>query len=614
MIAAAALAAAGGAMLWWEMRPARAIAAAALAVLAAGAATRPPDLPISPYKALSQLLRYPDAQVEFSRWNANAKVDVVRSRTVRSAPGLSYTFPGVPPSLPALTIDGEGARVLPARVDAAFTDYLPTAAAYRLRQGRALVVGMGIEVLGALWHGMRSVTVLEGNPLVVDAARRFAGDTLDQPEPGAVQAVVENPRSFLKRTGDRFDVIQVPPQESFQVVASGTFSLTEHYLYTVEAFRDYLRCLTPGGVLAVTRWIQSPPSEEIRTWAAAVAATDRASSQLIALRSLSTMTILIKPAGFGRADVTAVLAFAAARKFDITYAPGVDAREGNRYNIMPSDVHREAFVTVLDPVRRAAFLRAYQFDVTPARDDRPFFFHFFKWRQVPRIIAGLGHTWQPFGGGGFLILIALLAIIAILSAGLILAPLLALRVAQAPRARGPVFAYFLALGIAYLFVEIPLVQQMILVLQHPTHAVAAVLCGLLLASGIGSLVSPRLDRRLGLVVATLAAVTLVVSLGLPWVLNASLGFSPSGQLAVLALIVLPLGVLMGMPFPAAVRMLERAEPRLIPWAWGINGCASVLGSVGAALLALHGGFHAVMLLAGLAYAGAGAAIRRAGWS
>lgn len=663
MTAGAAAAVAGAALLWWSL-PATgrgaasngiaatsrrgAVVSAVLAVAAAlTAVVAPFDLRISHYKTLSQLRLFPDARIVFSRWNAIARVDVVRSAAVRSAPGLSVTFPGVPPALPGLLTDGDNLRGLPVDADAAFTEYLPSAVAYRLNQGRTLILGTGVEVLGALHHRMPSVTVLEANPLVVEAARRFAGGIFAQSQQGsAVRTVTENPRTFLRRIPVRFDVIQLPPQESFQVVASGAFSLAENYLYTVEAFRDYLRGLAPGGVLVVTRWIQTPPSEEIRVWTAAVSAleeygaatgsvgagrgpdasSDIVGSRLVAIRSMNTMTILVKPGGFNPADLVAVRQFAASRRFDITYAPGVPASEGNRFNVLPVDAHREAFVAILDPALREGFLRAYPFDVSPVRDGRPFFFHFFKWHQVPQIISGLGRTWQPFGGGGYLVLLVLLATVAVLGAGLILAPLRALGAAAlpgpahqgpvaSPRARQwPVFAYFLALGAGYLFIEIPLLQQMILLTGNPTYAAAFVLAGLLLASGVGSLLAPRLGARLPVAVALLAASALVAAWILPLILNAALDLTLPWRIAVLAAVILPPGVMMGMPFPAGIRLLGGTAPHLIPWAWGINGCASVVASILAAMVALEWGFGAVLLLGGIAYATAGITVRWAGWA
>ncbi|MGQ0568193.1 MAG: spermidine synthase [Armatimonadota bacterium] len=643
VIAAAAVATAGSALLWWGRHPRGVASAALLALLTAIAAPAAPDLPASPYKALNQVRRHPGARIAFSASNAISKVDVVQSATVRSAPGLSYMSPHVPPSLPGLTIDNESLRGLPANVDAEFTRYLPTAAAYRLRPGRALVLGLGVEVLGALRHGMRPVVVVESNPLVVEAARAFAGDVIG-PRPATpapsrsndpVQIIVENPRTYLRRTPDLFEVIQVPPLESFQVVASGTFSLAEHYLHTVEAFRDLLSRLGPGGVLAVTRWIQTPPSEEIKAWAAAVAALEAiegqrstaaargdSASRLMALRSLNTMTVLVKPDGFSPDDVSAVQAFAAARRFDITFGPAIDVSESNRYNVQPADLHRQAFLAVLDPATREGFLRAYPFDVRPVTDTRPFFFHFFRWHQVPRVLATLGRTWQPFGGGGYLVLIALLVIIAALSAALILAPLRRLELAPTPARPGSqatsvprmsVFAYFLALGLAYLFVEIPMLQQMILVLGSPTYALSAVLCGLLVTSGLGSLLAPRLSRGLPGVTLVLAVGAALAAWLLPRILNASLGMVLPARVVLLAAILTPLGLFMGMPFPTGIRALGKTSPSLIPWAWGINGCASVLGSIAAVLIALEWGFPAVLLAGALAYAAAGLTARTGAW-
>ncbi|MDQ7850534.1 MAG: hypothetical protein QN152_02590 [Armatimonadota bacterium] len=632
MVAAAAVAAAGAGVLG-AARPAPgapsatrlAVAAALLAVAAAaGAVVLPPDLPLSPYKALNQLRRLPDARVEYTGRNAVSRVDVVRSPALRSAPGLSYLYPGAAPPLPGATVDGDGPRALPAAVDAAFTDYLPTAAAYRLTSGRVLVVGVSLEVLSALAHRASSVTVVEGNSLLVEAARRFGGEVLRPRGRGGVRVVTEAPRTYLRRSPGRFQVIQVPPPESFQVVASGTYSMAEHYLYTVEAFGDYMRRLAPGGVLVVSRWVQTPPSEEVRVWAAAVAALEEAgqpaADRLAALRSLNTLTVLVKPGGFTASDVAALRAFASARRFDITYAPGLPAALANRYHVLPVDMHREAFTALLDPQQRRTFLRRYAFEVGPIRDDRPFFFQFFRWSQVPQILAGLGRTWQPFGGGGYLVLLALLLVLGTLAAGLILAPL-RLRPGGLPATSGPaagrlpragVLAYFLALGFAYLFVEVPLLQQMVLLLGFPTYAVAAILAMLLVASGLGSLAGSRWRPAASVVLPLLAAAIVLVAWTLPRVLQAGLGLPAPARVAVIGTTVIPLGILMGMPFPAGIRFLGVHEAALVPWAWGINGCASVVGAVVAAILQLQWGFRAVLVLGGLVYLGAGLVAMAAG--
>lgn len=648
MVASAAVAMAGAAALWREDRapataagrrsvrvmPTVALAAVVVLGLTAGAA---PEIPISQYKSLSQIRRYPESRLEFSARSAGSSVDVTRSPALRFAPGLSLTYAGVPPSLPGLTVDGDGLRGLPVHGDASFTAYLPTAIAYGLSPGSALVVGVGVEVLGALHHGMDPVVVVEGNPLVAQAATAIPGSLVRRantprtplstvmPGPALAQMVGENPRTYLRRSRVLYNVIQVPPQESFQVVASGAFSLAENHLMTVEALGDYLRGLAPGGVLAVTRWVQTPPSEEVRAWAAAVAALEgpahggpaapggAVAGKVMALRSMNTLTILVKPSGFGADDVARVRAFCAARHFDITYAPGVDPAEGNRYNVLPEDLHHEAFVAILSPQRREGFLAAFPFDVSPSRDDRPFFFHFFRWRQVPAVLGNLGRTWQPFGGGGYLILLVLLTVVTLLSAVLIVAPLRWMGDASAPvggqpRRTAAVFAYFLALGFGYLFVEIPLVQQLILVLTHPTYAFAAVLAGLLLSSGVGSMLSARIGRGLRWAVLAVAAAALAFAWALPAIVDSALGLTLAARIALLGSVMLPLGVLMGMPFPAAVRLLGRRDPALVPWAWAINGCASVMGSIAAALLALDWGFSTVVACGGLAYAVAFVAI------
>ncbi|MDR7573597.1 MAG: hypothetical protein QN194_11825 [Armatimonadota bacterium] len=601
LLAAAGLGAAGAGCLW--PRPSRLVPAAGAltALLLAASLTVTPPLRLSPYKALSQYALFPDARITFSRSNAVSRVDVVASGAIRAVPGLSPAYRGRVPPTTILTLDGDAPRPLPGMAQAALTAFIPSSAVYALRRGPTLVLdgGAGFEILGALRHGMPEVVVVESNPLVLEAAVGAAPSVFRHPR---LRVVREDVRVFLRREKARFDVVHLPPRESFQVIASGAYSLTEHYLYTVEAFRDLIDRLTADGILVVTRWLQQPPSEEVKVWAAAAVALEQLglapAAHLAAVRSLHTATLFLGRRPWTAAEVARLAAFAASRRFDVIYAPGLGPETSNRFNVLPVDVYRAAFTAMLAPATRRQYIEDSPFDIAPATDSRPFFFHFFRRQQVPAILAGLGRTWQPFGGGGYLVILGAFAVTLLLSILLVLWPLR--RLGTVPARAGTVLVYFLLLGAGYLFVEIPLMQQGILLLGHPTYAVSVVLFGLLTASGIGSAQSGRLLRRLPHLLGGLAGVLLLTAPGLGALVHGALGL-PLGLRVVLTLaVVVLLGVPMGVPFAAGIQVIAR-RAEVVPWAWAVNGCASVLSATGAVLAALQGGFPVALGCAAVAY-------------
>jgi hypothetical protein len=276
---------------------------------------------------------------------------------------------------------------------------------------------------------------------------------------------------------------------------------------------------------------------------------DEPAAALVAYRGVQTMTVLVQPRGWRAEELDAVRSFTEERRYDLVWAPGITPDLVNRYNRLPAPVYYETVKALLSAPDRAPFYAAYPFAIAPPRDDHPFFFHFFTWTQTPEVLAGIGRTWQPFGGSGYFVLLALLALALVLGGGLIVAPLLfARRASAAVRPAGGIrlraFLYFAFLGVAFLFVEIPLIQRWILLLGHPTYAFTAVVLTLLLFSGVGSALARRswLPRR--------AAMGLLVVLALltPWVVTqlaaATLGM-PLLLRAVLATLSLaPLGLLM----------------------------------------------------------------------
>ncbi len=358
----------------------------------------------------------------------------------------------------------------------------------------------------------------------------------------------------------------------------------------------------------VSRWLQVPPSEEVRAFALAVEAVARAGGDprrsIVALRSYQQTLILVRRGPFTADELATIRTFAAPHAFDLVYLPDIHLDEVNRYNVMPEPDYTRACLALLAAADREAWYRAYPFDVRPPTDDRPFFGHFFKWRQAAEVLMLAGRTWQPFGGAGYFVLLALLVLAMVAAGGLILVPLAVARRGRLGRRkqwRGTML-YFALLGLAYLFVEIPLLQHFILYLGQPAYAMATVLFALLFFSGLGSLIAPRVPVKAVLIV-------LPMLIGgyapvLPLLFRATLAM-PLGWRLVIAVAALALpGVLMGMPFPKGLRTLTGESSDLVAWAWGVNGAISVVASILAALLALSGGFALVLALGAACYIGA----------
>ncbi len=605
------------------------------------------ELRLSPYKSLSYVLQYPGAEVIYRRWNAFSRVDVVRSPGIHSLPGLSYRYLQPLPTQDGLLVDGDNlSGILPANVEAAFTDHLPAAIAFQLRPAADTLIlepRGGLDILTALAHGARQVTAVEVNPLIVAAAPVYADPRL--------RTVIESDRSYLRRTDEHFDVILLSLASSYHPVRSGAYSLAEDYRYTVESFTDALERLNSDGLLVVARWLQDPPSEDLRAFALAVTALEKTGGdprgQIVAFRGYNTATILVKGSLFTLDELLAIRSFTAERAFDLTYAPDIRPEETNRYNILPESSYYQAYTALLDASPRAAFYAAYPYDVTPPTDDHPFFGHYFKWSQAGQVWAELGQTWQPFGGAGYFVILALLALSILLACTLILLPVVirkssrqlsvtsqqssiarpfaplragcpspALSLAEGSILR-PLF-YFALIGLAFLLVEIPLIQRFILYLGHPAYSMTAVIFSLLLFSAMGSRLSHRIPLRLALLILVILLV--ITPFLLPYIFTLTLGLPFLLRLALTALILAPLGFLMGIPFPAGIRQIateqsvighpsatlpglagRASQPSAIPWLWAVNGAASVVASVLAALLALTFGFSWVLRIGALCY-------------
>ena len=576
----------------------------------------PLGMDISPYKGLSYARLYPGSSQVYGRWNATSRLDVIENAGTRRFPGLSYQYLENPPVQLGLSIDADALQPITLTTVESFdaANWMPEALAFKLKpEANTFVVepGGGLGVLQALAGGSAQVTVVLENSAVREAVAQSASE-FNVYSREVVQIISEPSRVFLHKDDRSFDIIYFPLTDAYRPVTSGAYSLGEDYDLTVEAFQDALARLSPGGILVVTRWLQSQPSETLRLIATFVESSGiegitSPTETMIAYRSIQTMTVMIRPDGWESDEISVAQEFLDSRRFDWVWSPGIENEQVNHYNQLPEPVYFLAVRELLIS-ERENFYNSYPYDIQPTTDNQPFFFHFFTWAQTPEVLNTLGMTWQPFGGSGFLILIALLILVIILSGVLILLPL-GLRYhmkfhQQRASSRAKVFAYFALLGIAFLFVEIPLIQQWILLLGQPIYAFTTVVGILLLSSGVGSVLSGSQQLQRLPAFGMLVLLAVLFPLSMPGLIDLVLGWPLWARLGVSLIILGPIGFLMGIPFPQGLAWIEDQAPHLTPWAWAINGCASVIASVLAAIVTLNYGFSLVMLLGAAAYGGA----------
>ena len=617
-LAAAALAA-------WPAAKRRA-ALLACAALAVPWLLPPPALELvaSDYKDLRQALRVKDARVVAQRIGPLGVATVVDSplAPLHHAPGLSLNAAAGPPPQLGLFVDGQAAGAI-TRFDGdlaplAYLRDTTAALPYRLLdRPRVLVLGAGAggDVLQALAHGARRVDAAELDAQVAALVQQDLADFSGRPfsQPG-VRLHIAEARGFVAAARERYDLIQLALLDGFGAGAAGLGSLLESHLYTVEALDAYLRRLAPGGLLAFTRWVSLPPRDSLRLFATAAAALEHRGvgapgRSLAMIRGWNTATLLVKNGAFAPAEIAAIRDFARQRSFDVVHVPGIAAAEANVFNRLQRDDFFAGTQALLGP-GRAEFIERYKFDLTPTSDDRPYFFHFFKWRTLPELLALRSRGALPPLDWGYPVLVmALLQAVAV-SGLLILLPLAFGRTrrdfaAAPPRLRRRVVAYFLALGIGFMAIEIPFLQRFTLFLSHPLYAAAVVLAGFLVFAGLGARFSARISGQSGPAArwpfAAIAAIALLYVAALPPLLAGLMGLAQGWKIVLTLLLVAPLAFCLGMPFPLGLAAVSARAEALVPWAWGINGFASVVATLLATLLAIHWGHSLVVVLAVAVY-------------
>jgi hypothetical protein len=489
---------------------------------------------------------------------------------------------------------------------------------YRVRPGaRTLIIGPGggWDVARAWTLGSRDITGVEINSIIAETVMqdKFLAMSHSLYKRRGVRIVVEDGRSFIRRSTQKYQVVQATLVDTWAATAAGAFALSENNLYTTDAFRDYLSHLTDDGILAITRWGLEPPRESLRLISLGIEALNQlgetdAWRHFVVGRQGSVQgwgaqdTVLISRKPFSQGDIGRAREAMNDGGLEAVYYPGLEIQ--NQFHDLLRSANPEQYE------------RNYTFDITPVTDNRPFFFYTVQPRDLWGFLKNAAKDTADYKVNKAVPLLFRLMAISIAATALIMvAPPLVLgtRLPQHRGVRG-FLLYFLFIGAGYILVEVGLIQKFVLFLGHPTYALAVVVFAMLVSSGLGSNFSRRLlgkdEGRLIKALGCIALLTALLGLVVSSLLSALVWLPLGLKMAITVALIAPVGFVMGMPFPAGLTRLEEWHAPSVRWAWSLNAASSVMGSVGALVCAIYLGLVQTLIIGGLFYLAALAVVAR----
>jgi spermidine synthase len=584
----------------------------------------PPVLKISEYKSLSKTLNLPETKIIGTESSPYGLLHLISSPYLRYAPGLSITYPSLIMVNNAAFNNGEWTGpLINSENDSTnyfhfSTEHLPYITGSR-ENILILNSGTGRYIQHGLSGGAESITAVEPDKslseLLTKKYANLADSVYNNP---LVHLKNVYPRTYLLSTDSEFDLIQVPVVDAFGGT-SGVYALQEQYLLTKEAFEDMYSKLSDDGVFCISTWLDYPYKNPLKLIATiAETLTERGiqniSPHIAAIKNWNTLTIMAKHKPFDQIELDKIRAFCKEMKFDPVILSGINEDERDYYNRLQD----KSFYTYINQLlesqeKREELYTEYTFNIKPATDNQPYYSQFLQWKSISKLSETFGNQSLPFFEIGYVLLYLTFIQILLLAFILIILPLFKTclsgrQVGWKGKNKLKIILYFSGIGLGYMFIEIIFIQKFTLYFGNVIYAAAAVVSLMLIASGLGSLVSQKIktDAKkisgiLSIIIISLIAYTLIHT---P-LLKMTIIFSFPVKIIFTILLIAPPAFFMGMPFPLGLRLLasknESAEREQLPWAWGINGVFSVTGAVSATIIAVEFGFIWVMVLAAVAY-------------
>jgi spermidine synthase len=574
----------------------------------------PGELHLSEYKPLSKTLNLPDSKIIKEESSPYGLIDVIQSSHIRYAPGLSIKFPGTVSLNNAVFNNGNwyGALV-PLGKDSInhfkhTTEYFP----YLINKRKDVLIlgaGTGRRITSAIISNASTITAVEQNKAVTKLLMNELASEVDSVF-NRKEVLPQNisPRTYLLKTSSKFDLISLPVIGSFGG-SSGLFALQEQYDLTKEAFSEMWGKLNSAGVITISTWIDYPYKKSLKVLSTVTEmlyyrGINNAEDFIAAIKNWNTITFAIKRTPFKEEEIIIIREFCNRMNFDPVILPGIKADEREKFNKMQDKSLYLLIDRILaSPEERERLYSEYPFNIKPSVDDKPYFQQFLKWKSITQLSDFFGTQSVPFFEVGYILLYLTLIQIVVFALILIILPLV--KIGWKGGGKSWALFYFSGLGTGYMFLEIIFIQRFTLYFGNVIYAAATVVSLMLVSSGLGSLVSQKLqakpNRLVGIIFIVIFSL-IIYTFFLSSLLNTTIIFTLPTKIIFATLLIAPPAFIMGMPFPLGLRLLSERNDSQVPWAWGINGIFSVISVVLATIIAIELGFVWVMIFATAAYA------------
>ncbi len=605
------------------------------------------DIAISEYKGISYVRNFPEYELDYYSYGPTGEMHVYASSYLHFAPGLSdnaaFNIEKFPVNaFKGLYIDGSGPIGIMRKLspdERRYIDYLPMSAAYLLHpEPDVLLMRLGgaTGVFTALHHGAESVDVVEPNPSIIHlmdeeaGTVEFNGSVLKNPK---VRVIEGEPRAYAHSTGKQYDIVEISLIDSIGMSQSEPYPISENYIYTVEAVTDYMKSLNENGMLSITTWDRLRIPRNVPKLLTTVMTSlkeqgiENPGKRIFVFNLyLSTATVLVKNSDFTQEEIDTLLKFCRRMSFNPAYYPGIEREEedfslilrqfkeefgilsmpeDHEYiTVYPKNVYHHVVHWMMEG-REDRLYREYVFNIRPATDNRPYYTAYLKPLETYHFIDDLGNIPEEWG---YVLVLGTLLQSVLFGLIIILIPVAGLRRSIFKRQKGVarIILYYACLGLAYMMIEIFLIQRLVYFLEDPIFSVSIVITSMLIISGLGSLYAGKREdigsvRKVRLAVAGIVGAVLFYIFVLPLLINLLIGAPFIIKMLLAVLFIAPAAFFMGMPFPTGLSELGAKRPYFLPWAFGMNGALSVTGANIATVVSISSGFPVMLSAAAVIY-------------